>query len=242
VTGASRGIGASTAERLARLGAHVVLAARSKDAITERAEFLTTAGLRATALAADLSEATSVDDLMASVGALGGGLDILVNNAGILPKARRMETLSRAEWNSVLDINLNVPWYLSCRAKELMAPRGGGVIINITSTAAYFPSAGLASYNVSKAALIMLTRVCALEWAKDDIRVVGVAPGKVNTEMVRPILEWTASKNLDVNPLRRIGEADEVAELIGFLVSDAAKYMTGVVVPIDGGELLTYGR
>jgi 3-oxoacyl-[acyl-carrier protein] reductase len=116
------------------------------------------------------------------------------------------------------------------------------MILNVASTAAFFPSAGLTPYNVSKAGLVMLTKVCALEWAKYGIRVLGVAPGKVDTEMVAPILEWTANNNAEINPLRRLGTPHEIAELIAYLVTDDAKYMTGVIVPIDGGELLTYGR
>lgn len=242
VTGAGRGIGASIAERLSKHGAHVILAARSEAAINERAQALRERGLLATAVAADVGSEESIGALMDRAADVSGALDVVVNNAGVLPKARRTEKVARDEWDSVISVNLTAPWSISCRAKALMAVAGGGVIVNVASTAAYFPSAGLAAYNVSKAALVMLTRVCALEWAPDGIRVVGVAPGKVDTDMVKPILDWTSVKGFEVNPLNRVAEPSEIADLVTYLVSPAARYVTGVIIPIDGGELLTYGR
>ncbi|KXF55776.1 hypothetical protein AXA44_36700 [Rhodococcus sp. SC4] len=242
VTGASRGIGAAIARTLAQRGAEVFLVARDKEKLANLADELSGFGAPVQVFAADLSDEHSVEQLISAVRDTGDRLDILVNNAGVLPKARRMEKLSRSEWNSILDLNLTSPWFLACRAKEMMAPTGGGVIVNMASTAAFFPSAGLAPYNVSKAGLAMLTKVCALEWARDNVRVLGVAPGKVDTGMVAPILEWSEANNVEINPLRRIGDPTEIAKLVAYLVSDDASYMTGTVVPIDGGELLTFGR
>jgi NAD(P)-dependent dehydrogenase (short-subunit alcohol dehydrogenase family) len=240
VTGASRGIGAAIARRFAELGADVALAARSVDAIDALAEELVGLGVRAVPVQADLNDRESLGALAERVGDEFGGLDILVNNAGVLPVAERAERLSWDAWDATLGLNLSAPWYLACRAKELMGD-GGGVIVNNASTAAYFPSRGLVAYNVSKSALIMLTRVLALEWAREGVRVVGVAPGKVETDLVQPILRWTERHELPLNPLGRIGADHEVADLVAFLVSDRAGYLTGVTVPIDGGELLTAG-
>lgn len=239
VTGASRGIGADIARTFARKGADVVLTARSADAITSLATELESEGARAVPVVADLADRKSLSALMERVRADFGGLDVLVNNAGVLPAASRAENLSWDDWDSTLALNLSAPWFLACRARELMS--AGGVIINNASTAAYFPSRGLVAYNVSKSALVMLTRVLALEWARDGIRVVGVAPGKIDTELVAPILHWTEKHDLPLNPMRRIGSGCEVAELVAFLASDHAGYVTGVTVPIDGGELLTAG-
>lgn len=235
VTGASRGIGEAVARRLAEQGAQVVVAARSSTAIETLAKEL--GGL---AVTADMADRNDLAALMDRVGAEFGGLDILVNNAGVLPDGRRAEQLSWAEWDATMGVNLEAPWYLACRAKELMG-EGGGVIVNNASTAAYFPSRGLAAYNISKSALIMMTRVLALEWARAGVRVVGVAPGKIETDLVQPILRWTERHEMPLNPQRRIGESTEVADLIAFLVSDRAAYITGITVPIDGGELLTAG-
>jgi 3-oxoacyl-[acyl-carrier protein] reductase len=239
VTGASRGIGAAIARRLAERGADVVLAARSADAIGALAADLGELGVRALAIRADLTERESLAALMTEVEEQVGGLDILVNNAGALPEAKPAGDVSWAEWDTTLSLNLSAPWYLACRARELMT--SGGVIVNNASTASYYPSRGLVAYNVSKSALIMLTRVLALEWARDGIRVVGVAPGKVDTDLVQPILRWSEKRSLPLNPMRRIGGDGEVADLVAFLVSDEARYITGVTVPIDGGELLTAG-
>lgn len=240
ITGASRGIGAAIARTLAAQGADVVLAARSARPIRSLAEELSGLGVRAHAVTADMTDRASLGDLMDRTADALGGLDILVNNAGVLPAAAAAESLSWSDWDSTLELNLAAPWFLACRAKELMG-ESGGVIVNNSSTAAFYPSRGLAAYNVSKSGLVMLTKVLALEWARAGVRVVGVAPGKIETDLVQPILRYTERKSLPLNPMRRIGRDEEVADLVAFLVSDRAGYLTGVTVPIDGGELLDTG-
>jgi NAD(P)-dependent dehydrogenase (short-subunit alcohol dehydrogenase family) len=239
VTGASRGIGAAIARKLAEQGADIVLAARSVGPIEALAEELCGMGVRALAVPTDMTDRVALQALMDRVGEAFGGLEILVNNAGVLPLASRAENLAWDAWDATLGLNLSAPWFLACRAKELMGR--GGVVVNNASTAAYFPSRGLVAYNVSKSAMIMLTRVLALEWAREGVRVVGVAPGKIDTELVAPIVAWTEKHEMPLNPLRRIGTDTEVADLVAFLVSDRAGYITGITVPIDGGELLTAG-
>lgn len=165
-----------------------------------------------------------------------GRLDVLVNNAGRLHTARRAERLGYEEWDLTLEINLTAPWALATKAEALMPT--GGTILNVASTASYYPSTGLAAYDVSKAGLLMLTRVLALEWASAGIRVIGIAPGKVDTELLTPIKALTEAGKLTLNPQGRYGTPDEVAHLVEFLVSPAAAYITGVTIPIDGGELL----
>lgn len=240
ITGASRGIGAAIARRLASLGADVVLAARTAPAIEDLAVELRGQGVRAVAVPADMGDRDSLASLVATAGRELGGLDILVNNAGILPAATRAERTSWADWDQAMGVNLSAPWFLACRSRELM-PERGGVVVNVASTASFYPSRGLVAYNVSKAALLMLTKVLALEWAREGVRVVAVAPGKIDTDLVAPIMEWTARRGLEVNPQQRLGRSEEVADLVAFLVSDAAGYLTGVTVPIDGGELLATG-
>jgi NAD(P)-dependent dehydrogenase (short-subunit alcohol dehydrogenase family) len=240
ITGASRGIGAAIARRFAELGAALALAARSADAVEALAAELRETGTRAVAIPADLTDRDSMQALVEQVREEFSGLDVLVNNAGMLPAAARAEAVGWEEWDSVIALNLSAPWYLACRAKELMMP-AGGIVINNASTASYYPSRGLVAYNVTKAALVMLTRVLALEWARDGVRVVGVAPGKIDTDLVQPILRWSEKTERPLNPMRRIGRDHEVADLVAFLASDRASFITGVTVPIDGGELLTAG-
>ncbi|WP_326635268.1 SDR family oxidoreductase [Streptosporangium sp. NBC_01755] len=240
VTGASRGIGEAIARRLAEDGAEVVLVARSEGPITALAKELRTSGARAAAIAADMADRSSLSALMDRVEDEFGSLDILVNNAGVLPTATRAERTDQDVWDHTLEVNLSAPWYLACRAKGLMGERGG-VIVNNASTAAYYPSRGLVAYNVSKSALVMLTRVLALEWASSQVRVIGVAPGKVETDLVGPIVQWARKRDQPLNPQGRLGTPREVADLVAFLVGDHAAYLTGVTIPIDGGELLTAG-
>ncbi len=234
ITGASRGIGAATARRLASLGATVFLAARTKDAIAQLADEITQAGGAAIAIPTDVTSEASRQHLMHEVG---GELDVLVNNAGILPTAQRLEKLSTADWDEALAMHLIAPWHLSCLAREAMG--GDGVIVNMTSTAAYRPSTGLATYAVSKTATMMLTRACALEWAADGIRVVGVAPGMTETEMIAPVVEWAKRTNYEFNPIGRFADPAEIADLIAYIVSDRARYITGCTLAIDGGELIS---
>lgn len=244
ITGASRGIGAAVALKLAQDGADLLLTARSEAALDEvRSTTLAAGATTVHTFPIDLADPAQLGQLAEDVkNRSNGRLDILVNNAGILPRAKRTENTSRSDWDLAMNINLTAPWFLSCRAKEMMADSDGGAIINVSSAAAFYPSVGLASYNVSKAALIMLTKVCALEWARDDIRVLGVAPGKVDTELVTDILAWSQRSGAEINPMRRVADPTEVADLVAFLVSSSARYVTGTVIPIDGGELLTSGR
>ena len=236
VTGASRGIGAATALRLARDGHAVVLAARSTEQIDALRAAIEADGGDALAVPVDLTNTEAIDTLVDVVRERFGRLDVLVNNAGVLPRATRAERISIDEWNATMHLNVTAPWYLATRAKALM--RTNSVVVNVSSAAAFYPSVGLLPYNTSKAALNMMTRGLALEWARDSIRVVGVAPGKIDTEMVEPILEWVDRQGGSLNPLQRIGRPDEIAELIAYLVSERAGYVTGSIVTIDGGELL----
>jgi NAD(P)-dependent dehydrogenase (short-subunit alcohol dehydrogenase family) len=236
VTGASRGIGLAIARRLAADGYHVVLCARSSDVIEGHAAQLRAEGRLASALTCDLSDRTAIAALLVEYEQQFSRMDVLFNNAGALPTAQVAESVDYDEWDRTLEVNVTAPWYLASRFRRLMRP--GSVVVNVASTAAYYPSRGLVAYNVSKAALVMLTRVLALEWARHGVRVVGVAPGKIDTELLAPIKAYAESRNVEWNPQRRVGAAEEVAGLVGYLVSDAAAFITGTVFPIDGGELL----
>jgi NAD(P)-dependent dehydrogenase (short-subunit alcohol dehydrogenase family) len=237
VTGGTRGIGLAISLRLAAARYHVIVSSRSGDAVDQAVVACRADGGQATGMTCDVGNRDSLNQLMNAVTGQYGRLDVLVNNAGMLPRATRAERVTETEWDQALGINLSAPWFLARRAHALMN-ESGGVIVNITSTAAHYPSTGLAPYNVSKAGLTMLTRVLALEWARDGIRVLAVAPGKIDTDLLTPIKALVAANKITVNPQERIGQPGDVAALVSFLISEAAAYITGVVVPIDGGELL----
>ncbi|MCU1655489.1 MAG: tsaC1 2 [Pseudonocardiales bacterium] len=238
ITGASRGIGAATARALARRGAAVALVARSAEALEQPVLDIRAAGGTAMAIAADLGDPHGLEAVVPAVVEELGGIDILVNNAGMLPPATRSEQLSRSQWDQVLALNVTAPWFLAASAHDPMAARGGGVVVNVTSTASYYPSIGLAHYCSSKAALEMATKVLALEWARDGIRVVGIAPGRIDTDLVRAIVAYDQKRGARPNPVNRLGRPEEVAQTIAFLCSDQAAYITGTTVVIDGGELV----
>jgi len=241
VTGASQGIGAATAHALAADGCVVALAARSADRLDAVAGEIGRAGGIAEAIVTDVADPDALDHLVEETVRRFGRLDLLVNNAAVMPAATRSEKMTLEAWSAALAVNLTGPWWLANRARDAMAATGdGGVIVNVTSTAATYPSAGFVAYNASKAALAMLTRTLALEWARDRIRVVGIAPGKIDTPMVEPIVAYAQRRGEPLNPLGRVGRPDEVASLISYIASERAAFMTGSVVTLDGGELLAY--
>jgi 3-oxoacyl-[acyl-carrier protein] reductase len=239
VTGASRGIGAAVARALATDGAMVVAAARSREALEQLAAGIRASGGEALAHQYDAADASTIDALVDRTLADVGRIDIVVNNAGFITPAQRTEQMRREDWQRTLDVNLTAPWLLSCRAKAAMTRNpGGGVIVNISSNAGSAPIRGLTGYCVAKAGLDMLTAALALEFGRDGIRVVGVAPGKIDTDMLAPFAAHLAKTGVPVNLLGHLGEAADIAHLVSFLVSDRASYLTGMVVTADGGDRL----
>ncbi len=237
ITGASRGIGAAIARELAQAGATVALAARHEDSLKEVAASLPD-GARSLAVATDVSEARDLERLVEQVVNVFGGVDVLINNAGLLPPAKQIYNVDLDEWQHVIDINLRAPWYLSKLVHPHMKARGGGAVVNVSSTSGLHHDIGLGVYGISKAGVVMLTEVCAKEWARDGIRVNAIAPGIVRTELAGSIIAYLDERGLKPNPMNLYGEPEDIARLVRFLAGEESRYMTGSIIRIDGGELL----
>jgi NAD(P)-dependent dehydrogenase (short-subunit alcohol dehydrogenase family) len=237
VTGASRGIGAAIARELASAGASVALAGRDEATLQEVTRSLPD-GSRSLAVAADMAQTADLERLVARVVKELGSLDVLVNNAGFLPEAKQIYKVDLDEWQRVIDVNLRGPWFLSKLAHPHMKAQGGGAIVNVASTSGLHHDIGLGVYGISKAGVVMLTEVCAKEWARDKIRVNAIAPGIINTQLAGDIIEYLKSRDMKPNPMNLYGEPEDIAKLVRFLVTDESRFMTGSIIRIDGGELL----
>lgn len=234
VTGSSRGIGASVIRALDHAGATCIVNYVNDPDGKNRADAEeVAASLRNPAiLECDVGDASRVSAMMDQVCDKFGGLDILVNNAGIL-RDRTLKKMSVEEWDSVLRVNLTGPYHCIQRSLDVM--REGGRIVNLASVAAFTGFFGQANYASSKAGLVALTKVAARELARRKITSNAVAPGFISTDMTRDMPEEvTAQFNAQI-PLGEFGEVDDIAGAILFLCSDAARYITGQVIHVNGG-------
>jgi len=237
VTGANTGIGAAIARHLAAAGARVAVNyVVNPDVATSLARELDSAARGAMALRADVGDAAQVVDMFREIDRAWGGIDILVNNAGVDgPRALAWEADAR-EWERVLRIDLLGSFHCAQQALRRMVTRRSGVVLNLTSVHEKIPWSGYSAYTAAKAGLSMLTKTLAQEAAPFGVRVVALAPGAVRTPINESV--WSDVANLrdllTKIPLGRIGEPDEVARVAAFLVSDAASYLTGSTVYVDG--------
>ena len=236
VTGAGGGIGASVAARFAEAGASVALHHRSSADAAERAAGECAAhGVRTTVARADLGRADEVDALVEHVVSRLGRLDILVNNAGIYP-VRDLLDMSPDDWDETLRANLDSV-FLCTRAAARVMPHEGGAIVNITSIEGHRPGHGHSHYASSKAAVRMHTAAAAQELGPRGIRVNAVAPGLIRREGIEEAWPDGVERWRAACPLGRLGEPRDVADACLFLVSDAARWITGVELVVDGGVL-----
>jgi NAD(P)-dependent dehydrogenase (short-subunit alcohol dehydrogenase family) len=235
VTGASSGLGAHFAKVLASAGANVILAARRAVQLEEVAAEIRNAGGCCSTASLDVTS-------HASIGALGEieQVDILVNNAGLVREAAALDQ-SEEDWDTVLDTNLKGMFLLSKAVARAMRERGtGGTIINIASILGLRQGGGVLPYAVSKAGAIQLTKTMALELARFGIRVNAIAPGYLGTELNRDFWGTEAGRAmLKRIPQRRLGQLEDLDGPLLLLASDASKYMTGSVIAVDGGHLLS---
>lgn len=238
VTGAGRGIGRAISLGLAEAGADVAVASRSLPQLEEVAKDIRALGRRALPIAADTSNKTQVESMIARAEAELGPIDILINNAGIVVTDKVMD-ISEADWDRLMDTN--VKGYLLCSqaAGRLMRQRQRGSIINMASIGAWRVLRTMPVYSVSKAAVAMLTKVFAAELAP-HVRVNALAPGMVKTDINRFIWEDPAALRIreKASPMGRVTEFEDLVGATLFLISDASAYITGHVLPIDGGTTL----
>lgn len=235
VTGGSRGIGFAIAKILSDNGASVVITSKNSEKIKQaEAKISNSFGITC-----DIKKKNEVQNVLDQTIKKFGKLDILVNNAGIFPKIKLLHEIEEEEWNEVLDVNLTGQFRFTKEAIPHLQ-KTSGCIINISSDAGLKAYQGFNAdaYSASKAALIVLTKCWALEYAKNKIRVNCICPGVVDTDMTKPFLK--NQKDIEFmnneHPLGRIGQPEEIGKSVLYFASDDALWITGAILTVDGGE------
>ncbi|TEU18618.1 MAG: glucose 1-dehydrogenase [Dehalococcoidia bacterium] len=239
VTGGSRGIGKAIAVGLAKFGADVAVTSRKLPDLEEVAAEIKGLGRRSMAVATHVGRMDEIKNLVPKVKDELGRIDILVNNAGTNPTMDPAINIEERAWDSIMNLNLKGLFFLSQAVARLMQEQGGGKIINVASVAGITPDI-LPVYSISKAGVIMATKVIAQQWAQYNIRVNAIAPGLVKTRFSEAL--WSnpdiAQAVMTRTPLQRIAEPDEMVGAVIFLASDASSYVTGHVLVVDGGSVI----
>jgi 3-oxoacyl-[acyl-carrier protein] reductase len=234
VTGGGRGIGQATAEKFIGESATVIIADFDEATGTATAEYL---GDQCSFVKTDVSQSESVKSLIKRVKADHGSIDVIVNNAGIL-QDQTLEKMDEEEFDKVIQVNMRGVYLCTKYAAEVMREQGSGVILNASSVVARFGNFGQTNYVASKAGLEGMTKVWARELGKHGIRVNAVAPGFIKTDMIAGMPEKIIKMMEAKVPLKRWGKSEDVADLYCFLASDEASYISGVILPVDGGVVV----
>ena len=235
VTGGSRGIGKKIAEALANEGANVVVTATNINKAQEVADELKSKyNVESLALVHDVKSSESCKEVVAKTIEKFGSIDILVNNAGITRDMLVIQ-MDDSAWNDVINTNLSGAFYTSREAAKSMLRARKGKIINISSVIGKMGNAGQVNYAAAKAGIIGITKSMAKEFAPRGICVNAIAPGFIQTDMTDVLAEDAVKKIMDITPLKKLGTAEDVANIVVFLASDLSNYITGEVIAVDGG-------
>jgi 3-oxoacyl-[acyl-carrier protein] reductase len=237
VTGAGRGIGAATACLFARAGAHVALLEKDGAGVTKVAEAIGVKGGEALPFTVDITDAFQVERVVDGIVKEWGHLDVLVNNAGIVRDAT-VDEVDDDDWADTLDVNLRGALVCTRAVVPQMVAQGSGRILSAASVVARNGNYGQTAYAASKAGIIGMTRTWARELGPKGITANAVAPGFIDTEMVKSVPQKVAARIVETTAAKRMGRAEEVASVYLFLASDLASFMNGAVVGVDGGLLL----
>jgi len=239
ITGASRGIGQAIAVGYAQAGADVIVVSRKLPDLEKVAQQIRGMGRKSLAVEAHVARMEEIKNLLSKIKEEFGKIDILVNNAGTNPTMASALDVDERAWDSIMNLNLKGLFFLSQAAARVMKEKGGGKIINVASTAGITPDL-LPIYSISKAAVIMATKVMAQQWAQYNIRVNAIAPGLTKTRFSEAlwnnpdILKMAMSKT----PMGRVAEPEEMVGAAIYLASDASSYVTGQVIALDGGTTI----
>ena len=237
VTGAGRGIGKSIAELLAKHGVNVICVSKSAESCGAVAAGIVAAGGKAKALAVDVADGAAVKAASEQLLAEFGHIDILINNAGIT-KDGLLFRMSEDDWDSVIATNLTSCYHWTKLIGRPMTQKRWGRIVNISSVVGLMGNAGQANYAAAKAGMIGFTKAIAKEFAARSVTCNAVAPGYINTDMTAALPPEAGEKLQTVIPLRRLGEAADIASMTAYLCSEEASYITGQVFTVDGGMVM----
>ncbi len=240
ITGGTRGIGLAIAQAFVSAGASVMVSSRKKENVTKAVEAIRSSGGKAAGFPAHTGHPDEVKELVARTVEEFGGVDILVNNAATNPHFGPILTAEESHWDKILDVNVKGYFRMAKTCVPHMRERGGGKIINIASIAGRIPLPNMGVYSVSKAAVIMLTEVLAVELAPFNIQVNAIAPGVVKTRFSQALWQnpQIYEEVISAIPQRRIAEPRDIAGIALYLASSASDFTTGATIPVDGGQLV----